>query len=449
MPAFARPVAVVAVAALMAFAACKGTERQAVRKTAIPATPAASRPLDLFSDTVDANGFLVNPRWAVQDTAKLLPNVDSLCGGFKAREVKSADFLNNCTNYRKEIVFVPAKLKVGKLCAGEVGHVNWRVSRRPPVQSATTVSGRVFAADEALFRFLGGVGNVDGDIDMMLQTPGNPGRTRHNPQVSGNPPPAGSVLLELEFRLAEVRERWTSDFWTVLADDVGVNSGKIHRMLDGRLAVAVGVFGVDGVHDSHSEIHPVMALAVRTNVAGKTETWEVFVRNWGDEGMCGQEDQPLELPHDTLYLRLPWRPGATSAQVRFDGARSLRPATFAKDSIAFAFPLGRASTLPLIDGTLHVTWSVAAARTDSLAVHRIHWKEQAVTAEERAGRGLSRAQGTRLQRIVFPTAGQARQFQSRWAEHPGELDSVWISAVCSMKSDSLPEAGRCPPGLHP
>jgi len=437
------------VLSLLAASACKPGPRQAERKSVQRLVPAS---LDLLSDTVDANGFLVNPRFVVQGGTDSLPAVDALCGHFQVRSPSDPRFLNGCTTYRDEIVFVPAKLKLGPLCKGPVGHVNWRYSpARPPKQSAVTVWGRVFAADETMFG-VGGVGNLDGDIGLMLQTPGNPGRTSHNPLAGGASPAQGTSMLELEFRLQELREKWSDEsFWTTVADDVGVNSRRIHRNVDGLMGVAVGVFGMDGVHESHSEIHPVMGLALRTAASSTTDTWVVFVRNWGDEGMCGQDDQPLELPHDTLYLWLPWREGATAVRASFTGSKPIPARTFRRDSIAVAFPLPRPSRKVVIDGILTLTWAGPAKPPSTVQVPRVPIRPQVETAEERLAKGLSRSQRARIDSMVFPPSGAGpKSVRARGPQAPAApagIDAVFAE-ICRMKGDTIPDVGRCPPGLH-
>ncbi|HKP74222.1 MAG TPA: hypothetical protein VJT67_01710 [Longimicrobiaceae bacterium] len=415
-----------------------------------------------MGSTVDGNGFFVNPRWVVQDRVPL-PNVDSLCGEFQQREAGRPRFLNDCTNHLPpQIAFVEPQIRIGKLCKGAVGHVNWRVaSNRPANQSAATVSGRLFVADEGLFLGIigGGVGQVDGDIAMFLQTPGDPGRTVRNPHVKNGTAATGSAVLELEFRLAELRRKWRQEFWLALRDDVAVNSGAIHSRFDGRLAVAVGIFGVDGVHDAHSEIHPVMALAVRTDVRGNTDTWELFARNWGDEGMCGQEEQRLDLPKDTLYLWLPPRPGATSARIEFNGLRELSPDTFQANAIAFPIPLGRPERHEVVDGTLTVKWLGRPERVVHEPAPRPGFDHLTESDEAMASRTLSAEQRERMRRILFasPTEeNQARMMERNkglgaqapqrvpWEASGKAVDSVWITAICRMKRDTIPDAGRCP-----
>ena len=82
-----------------------------------------------------------------------------------------------------------------------------------------------------------------------------------------------------------------------------------------------GLFGLDAEHESYTELHPVYALAIRSDCATQPDsngvyrdTWMIFIRNWGSEGFCSGWDtyHRLNLPQGiyTFRLRLP---GATSA----------------------------------------------------------------------------------------------------------------------------------------
>jgi hypothetical protein len=80
-------------------------------------------------------------------------------------------------------------------------------------------------------------------------------------------------------------------------------------------AVVTGLMGIDGVH-SHgiSELHPVFSMAIHVppddyTSTGKTEHWEYFIRNQGDEGNCAAQTHTLEpeiYGSRDYYISLPW-----------------------------------------------------------------------------------------------------------------------------------------------
>jgi hypothetical protein len=52
------------------------------------------------------------------------------------------------------------------------------------------------------------------------------------------------------------------------------------------------------------------------NDSDADEEWAMFVRRWGNEGFCSDDDHILDdLPGDRFTFRLRWRPGATSVAV--------------------------------------------------------------------------------------------------------------------------------------
>jgi hypothetical protein len=93
-----------------------------------------------------------------------------------------------------------------------------------------------------------------------------------------------------------------------------------------KFAIVIGMLGLDLEHDAHAELHPVYAMFIRlpeqtatgetspTGATGPTSPtsgpvigedvrWAFFVRNWGNEGYCGGNNEPL--PNTRIQVRLP------------------------------------------------------------------------------------------------------------------------------------------------
>jgi hypothetical protein len=133
-------------------------------------------------------------------------------------------------------------------------------------------------------------------------------------------------------------------------------------MVDGKYAVLTGLLGLDCAHACGSELHPVWAFALRVNDSPNDETWAMFVRNWGDEGFCGDADHYLDL--QTIRVRLPWRPGATSVTVQNAEfltnsqqvtGPSLEPVANQSVSVVFTLPAPEAHAR--VNGVLHLQWA--------------------------------------------------------------------------------------------
>jgi hypothetical protein len=119
--------------------------------------------------------------------------------------------------------------------------------------------------------------------------------------------------VHLEFNSEETVDNWddTNTWW----DDfhhkgVDADDATAHLMIDGKFVILIGMAGADLTHTNTSELHPVYAMFVRTPMPEPTqEKWSFFVRNWGDEGFCGPNQEPI--PQNTIQVRIPQRPGAT------------------------------------------------------------------------------------------------------------------------------------------
>ncbi|MFL5385142.1 MAG: hypothetical protein ACJ8GN_21685 [Longimicrobiaceae bacterium] len=321
-------------------------------------------PIDLVPSTAgyDANGFMIDPWWRVQlrarksprNTPDSLPNVSRLCEGFRDRLVSAA----KCTSQAAFLEFIASKHKkhwwvpdFAELCPGDPDHVNWRVSRRPPAQSATVMTGRIYFGQTA----------PDGDLNLFLVTPGDPARTAHDPEgLSTHGGKWSGRMTELEFLRREFSSDSPDPWWRALREALragAVEPFAISDSIDGREAVVLGIYGVDGVHGMHSEIHPVMGLAIRTVTDGPVDHWQVFARNWGSEGTCSNGIQSLTLPNDTLHLWLPWRAGADSARVTLRaGQRSIPPFTVTDSPLHVPFRLASPDRRDKVEGRVEIVW---------------------------------------------------------------------------------------------
>lgn len=450
---------------LVALAAACEKGGSAARKSATPDSTTAAVTqralafpgghLDLVARMTDANGFLIDPHWERQDSMAGVPAVDQLCQNFAHIRPDDPKFLNGCTTQKPAIepVFAPPLPK--KFCVRNVpSHVNWRVGRPQQANPAAVVSGRLLLMDR----------NFDGDIDIMLRTPGDPGRTAADPVVLDGTPETGKHLIELEFLLREVRDLFRTDYWTTFTNNLDPQAGGIRnrdaakRQMDGFLAVATGVYGVDGVHGSHSEIHPVFSLAVRTGAGRTTEHWEVFARNWGTEGFCSQNVLVMTLPAHTLRLWLPWRAGADSVHATVDfpdgGERkfSFRPST-----IDIPFELRAPEARRLVDATIDLKWFGHLAPDQPRVTFKAHDPEpsaedSAADAWEKLPRAQERAilrRSNAFQDSLFkarhlhphrnppPTPAEEEAIDSVRAA----ADSVRVAEWCRLKNGAVP-------GLH-
>jgi len=238
----------------------------------VAADPAVSDPFDL-------NALLFNPRWGWQ-TAPVSAPLDfdncsspSACTG-QVLTTDEPDFGNSILTCG------------GILGFGASGHLNWTV---------VTYEGRIFWGGHSFF---------DDDYNFFLNTlvtNGFPsGVTATNPQQ-----------IELEFQARETIDHFgLSPLWDEFHFAVDHIDSLAHSLMDTKEAVVIGLLGLDRVHGSHSEIHPVFALAIHVNPDPLDDTWAIFARNYGNEGWCS--DNMHYSNFNNVTLRLP-RPGSVAA----------------------------------------------------------------------------------------------------------------------------------------
>jgi hypothetical protein len=161
------------------------------------------------------------------------------------------------------------------------GHVNWF-----PVTATGQLRWNSFST-----------GIQDHDINIDLVTPLPNASTAMNSAFGefGNARGYHTESYDWE-TVVRLREGGDS-FWHRLRR--ALTDGKLaHELVDDRFAVATGLYGADGVHGFHAELHPVFAMAIlidssRTTSGSVREQWAVMLRNLGSEGDCAEGTLPL------------------------------------------------------------------------------------------------------------------------------------------------------------
>ena len=132
-------------------------------------------------------------------------------------------------------------------------------------------------------------------------------------------------ILTVEFDSDETIDHWDKPdelayFWW---DDFHYNAvdkadWKAQKMIDGKKAMAIGVWCMDGAHWYRPEIHPVYGLAIQTeDISSGTqgqEVWQFFIRNRGNQNWCGEQVKVKD-PIPDWYFRFPGQPKAVDAKV--------------------------------------------------------------------------------------------------------------------------------------
>jgi len=289
--------------------------------------------LDLRPESTDAGGVLTNPRWK----GARGQNVDRMCR-FSYVQTSGTPVLL----YRPECVdstfptlnqpISPGSAKHSGLSCGVKdaepiirGHINWTV-----VNQTGRLRWQGYSS--------GATGDHDFDLFMeapALVTDGNVRANRKQEELRDDP--RRDSLIELEFNGEETAGLFSAEhggeLWSPLialpqlsaeSTEYVVQNARADRLFRDRLGVVTGLLGLDGEHDFHTELHPVLALAVDVSHELPDRyghAWLVLVRNMGNEGECSAGQVPWVARDSTRYvLEIPWKRGADSVVV--DAGRS-------------------------------------------------------------------------------------------------------------------------------
>lgn len=244
----------------------------------VPTDPAISA---LF----DPNHLLLNPRWGWQSQPTSNPPKFDDCSSVAActQQFPKNDFPG------WSIPFVCHSNLIGR---NGQGHTNWEV---------VTYKGQQIHWQDHESGIIS-----DDDYNLLLDTPITNGFASGG--TAGN-----TENIKLEFKAAETIDHFgRTPYWKSFRDAVDDDDPNPNQV-NGKEAIAIGLLGLDRVHDSPSEIHPVYALAIHVKTDPSDDTWAIFARNFGNEGMCSGDMHYADFR--TLTIQLP-RPASVAAAVK-------------------------------------------------------------------------------------------------------------------------------------
>jgi hypothetical protein len=277
------------------------TAELATTACALPPPPVPPYPYDLEYSEIDDTGVALDPEWKATKTAPFYSAPDpARCGG-------GNPWQSPCTSQQAEI-----NNNKGLCPTGELGgHANFIPATY--VGRLTWESHSLESQDDD-YNF--------GLLPLIPQSP-TPWITAADDPVAG---------LHLEFSSDETIDHFHTPWWksfhaAVDSDDSRsidnpfgqprreMVSGTSHAlaMIQGNYAIVTGLVGLDCAHSCGAEIHPVWAMAIHVKDDPNDDTWAFFARNGGNEGYCGSKTELLNT--QSFIFRLPWRPGATQANI--------------------------------------------------------------------------------------------------------------------------------------
>jgi hypothetical protein len=312
-------------------------------------------PFDPVATRTDGNGFMDSPIWfgslgasrrAGADNDVHTLSVSADCGGFPYKKLLirvSYGVETQCT--QQASYDEPTEIPNSCLFAPELsqfhGHVNWVTA---------TYVGKLrfqdFSPDGDLdFQLLDFVGDDRALRFSNLQPQGHIGQilTRDSQQEREY-----KDAIWMEFAGYEVTEHFRSieDHqptplgWQLFYNPKDVTNGppakqveaELKRRFLDRTAVVTGLLNLDCVHDCHTELHPVLAMAIRAkceltdalpggvctsrhsesaiknerkNSILEDDPWMIFVRTQGNEGDCAKGQHYLDRTEFSFFLPAP------------------------------------------------------------------------------------------------------------------------------------------------
>jgi hypothetical protein len=311
---------------------CKGVGDATIILTIKHAAPGApipiqapKAPMDLWWEGVDQNALPKNPKWGAQVTAQnVVPDAGKLCDYFHDEEDVLKLGVPACTTQAPTVdepngwdqpenwAVCQLESVVGSHPPGTVhGHVNWGLA---------TYTGTIYFQD---WQSPDPTTMGDNDYDFALVRTDEAGVTSGNDFEYHN---QGNHGLTLEFNADETVNGFDTNWWQSFRAAVQAHPAHTgdwtaaQALVDGREAIVIGQIGIDTQHSAHAEIHPVQGLAIHTETSSCEDVWEVFSRNWGNEGFCSQDQHYFVGSDMTVYFPNP----TNSIQLSIDQSTNLR-----------------------------------------------------------------------------------------------------------------------------
>src|SRR5215813_7369755 len=272
----------------------------------------------------------------------------------------------------------------GGVFGGARGHRNWTI---------VTYHGPLFWSN-----YSGPTPFQDDDYNFVMQTPITPITIVNGVPSGGFPsgitlengnhiPGLGPDPIVLEFEAQETIDHFgLTPFWNAFHQAVDEEFKELFRghpeitpakdMVRQKEAIVIGLMGLDIFEKATSEIHPVFVLAIHTNEDPADDTWAIFARNYGNEGMCS--DNMHYADFNTVTLRLPRLAAAPAAATATSGpgTRFFASAPLTKPGIGIFFGTDiflaqPAPPTPSENGDTFITFQLAPTPNDGDDGYRI------------------------------------------------------------------------------
>lgn len=319
--------------------------------------PPVTGPWDLVPSQFgyDDNGILLNPDWQSHVATGKFPDPTSCRWPWQGGSSANCTSQITNTDYDASAGFTILPWYIAEcascsLCQtysanyGYGGHANWM---------AATQTGTVFWEEKSS-------DPLDGEYSVNLATPNALGANAGRPEG-----------VHVEFDARETVDILADDlkisWWQQLRSAVNGGDDQAHQFLDRKDAIVTGLMAVDFAHASTGpESHPAWAMAVHANTDPSDDTWAFFVRSFGNEGYCSDQQHYISYLDNQYTFRLNWPTGATnptissSTVVLTNGAASSDLQVTVIPGQAILLTLlnvpGQSVANGVVGGELHITW---------------------------------------------------------------------------------------------
>jgi hypothetical protein len=246
---------------------------------------------DVAANTFDPNPYPLNPRWGKQVEQNVLPNPSQSCP--LESDSDNPDDWTSSPQY-PNCMSDPPSFNGGIWCGP---HVNLM----PVTYEGTAIwddHSSSLLDDDYTF-------NVLRDDQALYST--------------------AESEVHVEFNSDETVDNWddTHTWWDNFHHNaVDVDKAHASAMLDGHFVKVIGLLNLDTLHRGKTELHPAYAVFVDLGGTDVLRTsWAFFVRNWGDQGFCGSDDQPLFYRPQQIRVQIPNVVSLTSNNI-WEGAQN-------------------------------------------------------------------------------------------------------------------------------
>lgn len=361
--------------------------------------PPSADSWDLVLAQFDDNGIPLNPDWESNVAKKQFPNPATCRWPWQSGPqancttgITNTDF-DTSAGYSFYNPISVLQCASCSLCQsfsanyGYGGHANWMPA---------TQTGTVFWEEKS-------APELDDEYSVNLDTPNAAGATGGRPDG-----------VHVEFDASETIDILTDDlqlpWWQQFRSAAESGDEQAHSFLDNKSMIVSGLMGVDFAHSSAGpENHPAWAMAVHANEDFIDDTWAFFVRSFGDEGFCSEQQHYISYLDNQYTFRFPWPAGATSGTVTGNtvvltngGSTSGTQVTFLPGQAVLLTLLNvpdQSVPQGLIGGELHISWAGSPVLSARRIVRPVPVRTPPEAGESIIGSALGRM--TPAQRAIY------------------------------------------------